>query len=149
MRAFEATIAAIILVAGIVLGWLGGCFYADLVSIPAAREAGRIEERLVWTKRQAEAEARAAADRQAAQIRIDAIEREYFERDKARVLQMDALEQSLQEEQANVPTPSPAARGAPPVCRPAIPRGVRDALDAAGRGAAARPPAGEPPAALR
>jgi len=145
MGAFEAIKAGVFILAGMALGWLFSSAYSGAVTVPAAREAGRVEERIGWQTRQAAAEARARQAQAEAQSSIDAIEREYYERDKGRALQIDALETALEKERAN----EPSSAGRACVCRPAIPRGVRDALDAAGRGAAARPAPAKPPAALR
>ena len=145
MGALEAIKAAIVLVVGIVLGWLVAGLYADLVSLPAAREAGAVYERRIWEARQREAEAKAEADRRAAQSRIDAIERDYHKRETDRLIQLSALEAALDQEANRVPIPSAADRGAV-ACRPAVPRGLRDALDGIGRASPRNDPAGAPAA---
>lgn len=145
MGALEAIKAAIVLVVGIVLGWLVVGLYAELVSLPAAREAGAQAERLVWQEAQRKAEAKAEADRRAAQVRIDAIERNFHQREAERLAQLSALEAAIDQEDARVPIPSAADRGAV-ACRPAVPRGLRDALDSVGRAAPRNDPAGSPAA---
>ena len=147
MGALEAIKAAIILVVGIVLGWLVAGLYADLVSLPAAREAGAVYERGIWEARQREAEAKAEADRRAAQSRIDAIERDFHQREAERLAELSNLEAALDQEANRVPIPSAADRGAV-ACRPAVPRGLRDALDGIGR-AAPRNDSAIPAAAVR
>ena len=145
MGALEAIKAAIVLVVGIVLGWLVAGLYADLVSLPAAREAGAIYERGIWEAGQRKAEAEAEADRRAAQSRIDAIERDFHQREAERLAQLSNLEAALDQEANRVPIPSAADRGAV-ACRPAIPRGLRDALDGIGRATPRNYPAGTPAA---
>lgn len=144
---FEAIKVGAFIIIGLAIGWAASSIYAEWWTIPAAHEAGRSEERIVHEEQRRKAEAKARADRDATQATIDQVERDYYERDKARVLEMSALEQALQEEQNNVPTPSPADRGAAPVCRPAISRGVSKSLNDIGR---ARPgaAAGQPDAAV-
>ena len=139
------------LIVGLAVGWL--------VMVPSARESGRSagyraghtagvsEERIAHEEARRRAEAKADADRRAAQVRIDAIERAYHERTAEQAAQLDVLEASIAQESARVPTPSAADRGAP-ACRPAVPRGLRDALDPIGRAAPRNDPPGAP-AALR
>lgn len=145
MGAFEAIKAGVFILAGLALGWLFSSVYSGAVTVPAAREAGRIEERVGWQTRQAAADAKARQDQAQAQAAVDAIEQEYYERDKGRTLQIDALETALEKERAN----EPSSAGRACVCRPAIPRGVRDAISNAGRANPARPAPAKPPAALR
>lgn len=147
MGALAALRAAVPLFFGLMLGWLAAGFYFGLVSLPAARQAGAVSERLVWQEAQRKAEAKADADRRAAQVRIDAIERAYHERTAEQAAQLDVLEASIAQESARVPIPSVADRGTP-ACRPAVPRGLRDALDPIGRAAPRNDPAGAP-ASLR
>lgn len=145
MGALEAIKAAIVLVVGLVIGWLVAGLYADLVSLPAAREAGAQTERAVWEECQREAEAKAEADRRAVQSRIDAIERDFHQREAARLVELSNLEAALDQEANRAPIPSAADRGAV-ACRPAVPRGLRDALDGIGRAAPRNDPAGAPAA---
>jgi hypothetical protein len=148
MNPFEAIKAVAFIAMGGVLGWGGSGIYAEVVTIPAARQAGRAEERIIHSEQLARAEAKARVERDKAQTAIDAVEAHYYARDKARVLAMTALEQALEEEQARAPIPPPADRGAPCVCRPPVSRGVRDALQGLGR-ATARPDSAKPDAAVR
>ncbi|GGE18028.1 hypothetical protein GCM10011390_41500 [Aureimonas endophytica] len=132
--------------AKVIIGFLGGCLlawaatyaYASWRMVPEAKEAGALEERLAWTEEQNRARAKLEADRQAAQSRVDEIERAYHERDQARQADMAELEEALAAERTNatpIPTPSP---GAPCSCRPAVSRGVSERLQNIGRAAAPR-----------
>lgn len=137
--AYEGLKFVAALVVGLTLGWAGSGLYASTITIPAAREAGRVEERYVHAQELAAARQLAEQDAAKAQAAINAVEAEYYERDKARQEAMASLEAALeQEEKANVPTPSPSTgvRVASPACRPAISRGVRDALQRIGRASA-------------
>lgn len=89
-----------------------------------AREAGRLEERLAWQEQGRRAELRRQADKQAAQERIDQVERDYLSRQTADALTISELEKALAEEQAS---------GAVAGCGPALSRRLRDALDPIGR----------------
>ncbi len=100
-------------------------------------EIGAVAERGVWEKKVRDAEAEQARARVVAQAAIDAIEREYLQRDKARVLKMTALKKALEEEQADEPT----SAGAPCACRSGVSRGVRDAIQNIGRSPARANPA--------
>ncbi|WP_416358247.1 hypothetical protein ACLNGM_10190 [Aureimonas phyllosphaerae] len=147
--AFEAIKAAIAVVFGVMLGWAASALYAETVSLPAAREAGRAEERIVHEEQRRKAEARIEADRRAAQLEIDTIERRYHERAAVDAARVSALEAAIDQEDARVqalPQAAPQARAG--ACRPAVPRGLRDALDPIGRAEARDHPAG-PPAAMR
>lgn len=139
--ALAALRAAVPLLVGILLGVVGANTYASFTTIPAAREQGAQTERLVWQEAQRAAEAKAELDRRAAQARIDAIERSYHERETERLAQLSALEAAIEKEASRVPIPSPADRGAP-VCRPAVPRSLRDALAPIGAAPSRFDPAG-------
>lgn len=89
-----------------------------------AREAGRLDERLVWQEQARRAEIRRQADRQAAQAKIDEVEREYLSRTMTDAMKIAELEKALEQEQ----TSSPAAG-----CGPAVSRRLRDAIDRVGR----------------
>lgn len=150
MGVIEALKAILLAAIGAAMGWLFASAYADIVTVPAAREQGAQTERLVHEEQRRRAEAQADADRRAAQSRIDAIERGFHEREADRLARMSALEAALEQEQEQAdadPIP-PAADGSAAVCRPAVPRRLRDALDPIGRAAPRDDPAG-PAAAVR
>lgn len=88
------------------------------------REAGRLDERLVWQERLRRAELKREADRRAAQATIDVVERDYFSRQATDAIRISELEKALEDEQ----TSSPAAG-----CGPAVSRKLRDAIDRIGR----------------
>lgn len=89
-----------------------------------AREAGRLDERLAWQEQSRRAELRRQADRQAAQDKINQVERDYFSRQTADAITISELEKALVDEQAS---------GAVAGCGPALSRRLRDALDPIGR----------------
>lgn len=89
-----------------------------------AREAGKLDERLVWQEREIRAELRRTADRKAAQTRIDEVEREYFSRSTTDAIRISELEKALEEDQTT---------SAPAGCGPALSRRLRDAIDRVGR----------------
>ncbi|WP_062233256.1 hypothetical protein [Aureimonas sp. N4] len=140
--ALEAIKAGVCLILGAALGWVA----SSLIALPAAREQGAQTERIVWQQAQRDAEAKAEADRQAAQTKIDAIERDYHQREADRAARMSALEAALEQEQADAVQSPPAVVGSAPACRPAVPKRLRDALDGIGRATssngAANAPAG-------
>lgn len=147
--AFEAIKAAIAGVVGIMLGWAAAALYAETVSLPAARDAGRAEERIVHEEQRLKVEAQIEAGRRAAQLEIDTIERRYHQRAAIDAARVSALEAAINQEDARVqalPQAASQARGG--ACRPAVPRGLRDALDPLGRAGARDHPAGSP-AAMR
>lgn len=124
LKLLEMAVPAII---GIVLGWVAATLYADVTSIPAARQEGVTSERIVWQERQQREAAKRETERAAAQAEIDRIEADYHQREAERSAQMTALDQALQEEQANAPIPVP---GAP--CRAVVSRRVLDGLRGVG-----------------
>ena len=89
-----------------------------------AREAGRLDERLAWQEQSRRAELRRQTDRQAAQDKINQVERDYFSRQTADAITISELEKALVDEQAS---------GAVAGCGPALSRRLRDALDPIGR----------------
>lgn len=89
-----------------------------------AREAGRLDERIAWQEQARRAELRRQTDKQAAQDKIDQVERDYFARSSADAITISELEKALGEEQAS---------GAVAGCGPALSRRLRDALDPIGR----------------
>lgn len=89
-----------------------------------ARLAGRLDERLVWQEGQRRAELARAAEREKAQAKIDAVERDYLARQAADAVRITELEKALDDEQTNYRDPG---------CGPAVSRRLRDALDAIGR----------------
>ncbi|WP_242220101.1 hypothetical protein [Shinella zoogloeoides] len=88
------------------------------------RNAGRLEERLVWQEGQRRAELARAAARAEAQVKIDAVERDYLARQSTDAVRISELEKALEDEQTSVPAPG---------CGPAVSRRLRDILDAIGR----------------
>lgn len=105
----------------------GALVYVDGVRADA-RQAGMIEERSVWLELQRKAADQAERDRQAAQEKIDAAESARLAAEARHAIALADLETALKEqEKADVDQ-------ADCNCPPAIPRGVRDALDAIGRG---------------
>ncbi|KQT54613.1 hypothetical protein ASG43_03235 [Aureimonas sp. Leaf454] len=142
----KAVMAGILcLVLGLLVGGVIVRGYDAWVIIPDAERVATERADARWKDAVAEAKAKAERDRQKAEAEIADAERVYLERDAARASQMTALEQALEQELARAPTPSPSRGSA--ACGPAIPRGVRDALQGVGR-APARPPAAKPDAAL-
>ncbi|ALN73515.1 hypothetical protein [Aureimonas sp. AU20] len=125
--------SALMILVGLCFGALGATIYASFVTVPDARLAGRQEERGIWQEAQRQAEAQREAERQAAQAQIDQIERDYHQRDAERTARMSALEAALEQEQTDVDQTPPPVAGSAPVCRPAVPRRLRDALDGIGR----------------
>lgn len=89
-----------------------------------ARDAGRLDERLVWQERQRRAELAREADRKAAQAKIDAVEQDYFSRQSLDAIRISDLEKALEGEQTNSPVAG---------CGPAVSRKLRDAIDRIGR----------------
>ncbi len=77
------------------LGW----FHYNEVA--AARAAGATDERVVWQQRQATAEAKAEADRKAAQEAINAAERSYLQTRAAADIQKSELKKALDNEKAS------------------------------------------------
>jgi hypothetical protein len=77
------------------LGWF------HLLQIRLAREQGARDERLVWQQRQAVAEAKAEADRKAAQEKINAAERTYLQTRAAADVQKSELKKALDNEKAS------------------------------------------------
>lgn len=146
MGVIEAVKAILLAAIGAALGWLFASAYADIVTAPAAREQGAQTERLVHEDQRRRAEAQTEADRRAAQSRIDAIERGFHEREAERLARMSALEAALEQEQDDADPIPPAVDGSAPVCGPAVPRRLRDALDPIGRAAPRDDPAGSPAA---
>lgn len=139
MGVLEAIKAALFVVVGILLGWAASFLWFDTITAPAEREAGRIEERIVWQERQREAEAKSEAARRLAQARIDEITRNAAERDQARDAEMAALEAALEKDRTDAPPP---ALGAACACRPAVPGSLSEQLDRLGRSAPGSDPAG-------
>lgn len=115
----------------------------------AAADAATTATDAKWQKLLTDARDLAETIRRKAERDIAAAERDYLDRDAARAAQMTALEQALEQDQANVPTPSVADRGASSVCGPAIRRGVRDALQSLGRTGPRADPAKPDPAVPR
>jgi hypothetical protein len=89
-----------------------------------ARDAGRLDERLVWQERARRIEVKVSRDRRLAQEKIDQVEREHLSRQTADAIRISDLEKTLEDEQT-----STAASG----CGPAMSRGLRDAIDRIGR----------------
>lgn len=89
-----------------------------------SREAGRLDERLVWQERQRREQLAREADRRAAQTKIDQVERDYLSRVATDTIRISELEKALEADQ----TSSPAAG-----CGPAFSRKLRDAIDRIGR----------------
>ena len=89
-----------------------------------ARLAGRLDERLVWQEGQRRAELARAAEREKAQAKIDAVERDYLARQTTDAIRISELEKALEDDQTSVSAPD---------CGPAVSRRLRDALDAIGR----------------
>jgi hypothetical protein len=89
-----------------------------------ARLAGRLEERMVWEEGQRRAELARAAEREKAQAKIDAVERDYLARQTMDAIRISELEKALEDDQTSIPAPG---------CGPAVSRRLRDALDAIGR----------------
>lgn len=107
--------------AGIVLA----AFILHQVDRRAAIAEGVRDERLVWQERQARADAKAEADRRAAQAKIGAIESEYWQRAATDAARLAELEEELAREKDD-----PAAAAG---CAPLVGKRVRDRLDAIGR----------------
>lgn len=147
MGALGTLKAVIALLAGIAIGAAGLSVYVGLVTVPAAREAGAQSERLVHEEQRRKAEAKANADREAAQIQIDQIERGYHERTAEQAAQLDILEASIVQETSRaqaLPQAPPQAGGG--TCPAAVPRSLRDALARVGTGQAGDAPAVAAPA---
>lgn len=89
-----------------------------------AREAGRIDERLVWQENARRAELKREQARRAAQEKIDQVERDYLARQTDDAIRISDLEKALENEQTNSPVAG---------CGPAVSRRLRDALDRVGR----------------
>ncbi len=142
--ALEAIKAGVCLILGAALGWVA----SSLIALPDAREQGAQTERMVWQQAQRAAEAKAEADRQAAQLQIDAIERDYHQREADRAARMSALEAALEQEQADAVQSPPPVAGSAPACRPAVPKRLRDALSGVGAPSTANR-AANAPAGLR
>lgn len=88
-----------------------------------AYQRGQRDERIAWQERQRRAEIRRAAEQRARQAEIDAIERDYWQRDVERAVRMSALERALEVESNE--NPDDRCSGVP-----AIPGGLSRALDA-------------------
>ncbi len=79
----------------LLLGWF------HLHQVEAARQQGIRDERLVWQQRQAAVTAKAEADRQAAQDKINAAEKSYLEQRAAAEIQKSDLKKALDNEKAS------------------------------------------------
>lgn len=126
--------AGVALFGGIAIGVLIGAaaliVYGLIWALPVARQQGQMGERIVWQERQQREAAKRETERAAAQAEIDRIEADYHQREAERTAQMTALDQALQEEQANAPIPVPGA-----ACRPVVSRRVLDGLRGVGASA--------------
>jgi len=119
-------------------GLLVGCATALLVFAlwngwvdnPAVREAARQEERAAWEEAAGKLRDQMAAERRAAQARIDQVENTYLEerqRDAILISNLETAIATMEAEDAETDDTGAA------VCRPAIPRGLGLQLDAIGR----------------
>lgn len=141
MDGLKLLVAAVVLVVGACVGWVGGTLYADFFTVPAAQLAAQNEERLTQEKKRRQLEALALADRQAKQAEIDAITANYTKQTAEQSVQLAKLEQALNEK----PDDPPSTGGAS--CRVLIPGRVSDQLNRTGRAVASAHPS-QPDAAV-
>lgn len=119
-------------------GLLVGCAAALLVFAlwngwvdnPAVREAARQEERAAWEDAASKLRDQMAAERRAAQARIDQVENTYLEERQRSAILISNLETAIATMEAE---DADADDTGAAVCRPAIPRGLGLQLDAIGR----------------
>lgn len=97
-----------------------------------AREEGALGERIVWQERQRRADAKAEQDRKAAQDKINAASAELINALASSAIRENELQAAIAEMERQADDENETDAGARPVC-PAMPAGVRDALNRIGR----------------
>ena len=127
----RGTLAAIAgLVVGLAAAWLAFSLWNAWVDNPAVRDAARQEERTAWEEATRKLRDQLAAERRAAQARIDQVEQAYLDerrRDALLISDLETAIATMEAEDADTDDTG-AAR-----CRPALPRGLGLQLDKVGR----------------
>lgn len=120
--------------AGALVAWLSFSTLNALVWLPDARKQATAIERSAWGEAMDKLRDKIAADKQAAQDAADAIERDYLAEKAARLTAQaarDDLEAALKQSEENRNADDETHNAC--AGRPAISRGVSNALDKIGR----------------
>lgn len=112
--------AAVLAVVGLGLWW-----HFDAVT--EARREGALSERLVWQEKQRRLDIKVAADRDAAQAKLESAEIALINALAANAITEADLDAALKQDEADNAEKNAGA------CRAALPGGVRDALNRIGR----------------